>query len=283
MRRETEMSRFTSNRELATRTRDVERTLAQTGVHLSWEADFRTRQNEAFYERYFSAVLKALDAPRGATILDAGCGIAAHSVRLARHGYHLVEGVDFSPPIVEAARENVRSLGLEHRITIREANLRSLPYPDAHFGYAVCQGVLMHVPNIDPVVDELARVIRVNGKLVIGENNMHALQPTVQRTLAMLTGRRGDVRRTDLGIEKWRETEQGSVFARQNEMPRLIELVERRGFRLLSRRSAQFTELYTRAQTRTAISAIHALNTIWFELKGPAPLSFGNVLILERA
>ena len=62
----------------------VENLLARPEMHRKWEGDYRTTDNESFYEAAFDFIAGLLAPCPGATFLDVGCGSCAHSVRLAR-------------------------------------------------------------------------------------------------------------------------------------------------------------------------------------------------------
>ncbi|HMI99981.1 MAG TPA: class I SAM-dependent methyltransferase [Gaiellaceae bacterium] len=99
--------------------------------------------------------------PRGVAI-DAGCGTGRHTAYLASLG-HTVIGVDSSSAMLEHAREKVPD-GEFH-----EADLHDLPLPDDHVDLVVCALALVHVPDLEPVLTELVRVLRPGGDLVISD------------------------------------------------------------------------------------------------------------------
>jgi SAM-dependent methyltransferase len=99
--------------------------------------------------------------PRGVA-LDAACGTGRHSSYLASLG-HTVIGVDTSAEMLERAREKVPD-GEFH-----EGDLHNLPLPDEHVDVVVCALALMHVPDLEPVLAELVRVLRPGGSLVISD------------------------------------------------------------------------------------------------------------------
>src|SRR5258706_143370 len=72
------------------------------------ESDYRTADNEAFYERAFDEIARVLRPGPGARILDAGCGVGAHSARLARRGFD-VQAIDFSANVLDQARANLEA------------------------------------------------------------------------------------------------------------------------------------------------------------------------------
>lgn len=57
----------------------LEQTLTKPDIHHQWEQVFRTAANEAFYEQVFDFLVSYMALPPDALVLDAGCGIGAHT------------------------------------------------------------------------------------------------------------------------------------------------------------------------------------------------------------
>ena len=106
-----------------------EKTLEKKQVHHQWESDYRSLENEKFYEEAFRYIANVLDAPKNSTILDVGCGIGAHSIRLLKYGF-TVTAVDFSTTILKTAEDHLQSTGHEDKIKLQRENLLSLSFPD---------------------------------------------------------------------------------------------------------------------------------------------------------
>src|SRR5260370_10210284 len=94
--------------------------------------------------------------------LDAACGTGRFPGVLARRG-HQVIGVDSSPDMLAHARRRVPDSGFH------VAELDQLPLADDSAGVIVCALALVHVPRPQPVMAELARVLRPGGDLVISD------------------------------------------------------------------------------------------------------------------
>jgi len=88
------------------KSKKVENTLAKLDIHEEWEANYRTGENEPFFDLAFDYIVKILNPPPNSTFLDAGCGTCNHSIRLAKRGFHCV-AVDFSENVLEKGRLNV--------------------------------------------------------------------------------------------------------------------------------------------------------------------------------
>jgi ubiquinone/menaquinone biosynthesis C-methylase UbiE len=261
---------------------DLERTLGQPGVHRQWEATYRTAENESFFEEAFDTVVRLLGAPPDATCLDAGCGVGSHSIRLASRGFSVV-GVDFSESALEAARENVRARGLAGRVRLQREDLLSLSFPDATFDYVLCWGVLMHVPDVERAIDELARVVRPGGTLVVSEANAASLHGRLLQGLNLLRRRKPDLRVAPAGREYQIATPSGVLLIRHANIDWLAGQFHRRGLSLTHHLPGQFTELYARTSSPRMQRVLHGLNRFWFRaVKRPGP-AFGNILVFHKS
>jgi ubiquinone/menaquinone biosynthesis C-methylase UbiE len=94
--------------------------------------------------------------------LDAACGTGRFAEFLASRG-HRVIGVDSSPDMLARARQRVPEA------EFHVAELDRLPLPDDCVDVIVCALALDHVPRLDPVLAEFARVLRPGGDLVISD------------------------------------------------------------------------------------------------------------------
>jgi SAM-dependent methyltransferase len=89
-------------------------------------------------------------------LLDVGFG-AGTLLEAARRAGWEARGIEVS----QSAVEHVRGLGFDvFRGTLEEAQ-----YPDAYFDVATASEVLEHVPDPQPVLNEIARVLRPGGLL----------------------------------------------------------------------------------------------------------------------
>ena len=94
--------------------------------------------------------------------LDAACGTGRHTTALVASGYKTI-GVDQSPEMVAVARRKVPEA--EFRI----GHLENLPLDDSSVDVAVCGLALTHLPDLSAGINELARVVRPGGKVIISD------------------------------------------------------------------------------------------------------------------
>ena len=108
-------------------------------------------------------VWEILDGLPVGVALDAACGTGRHTVHLASLGHEVI-GVDSSPEMLERARKKVPGG------TFHEAELDDIPLSDDSVDLVVCAIALSHVPELEPVLAELVRVLRPKGHLVISDS-----------------------------------------------------------------------------------------------------------------
>lgn len=256
--------------------------MADATIHEQWAATYRSPEAQPFYELAFDEIVRRLGAPRDAVILDAGCGSCAKSVLLAKRGFKVV-GMDFSAEALALAPETLRRYGVEQRITLRQGDLTNIPFKDGEFSYAICWGVLMHVPDVERAMSELARVLKPGGVLVTSEANMYSLQAVGMRWLKRLVGRsRGRVERTPAGLVNHEQTEHGELVTRETDMAWYQAELDRLGLDVTARISGQFTELYVVAPWRPVRRLIHMWNRMWFTMIGAAPPAIANIVIAKK-
>jgi SAM-dependent methyltransferase len=114
-------------------------------------------------------VAEYLSGREPSVALDAACGTGRFAEFLRGRG-HRVIGVDSSPEMLAYARRRVPDG------QFRLGELDRLPLPDDSVDVIVCALALVHVPRLEPVLAEFARVLRAGGDLVISD--MHYEQVT---------------------------------------------------------------------------------------------------------
>lgn len=106
-----------------------------------------------------NAILNLLRAQAEHSILDVGCGGGAILARLPGSKR---EGIDLSPAMVKRAQEKLGS-----NAKIVQGDAEALPYADGSFDRVLASSLLSHVKNPEKVVQELARVVKPGGRVVI--------------------------------------------------------------------------------------------------------------------
>lgn len=109
----------------------------------------------------FRALLRAVEAsfyadlPLAHPVLDLGCG-DGHFASVAFDG-PLEAGFDpWWEPLTEARKRRAYHL-------LAQADGARMPYPDGYFATVVSNSVLEHIPQVQPVLAEIARVLQPGG------------------------------------------------------------------------------------------------------------------------
>ncbi|WP_370423838.1 class I SAM-dependent methyltransferase [Streptomyces sp. QH1-20] len=111
-------------------------------------------------------------------VLDVGLGQGTQALRLARAG-HEVTGLESDPRMVAAVREALAAEpeGIRERVRLIEGDGRDTGahFLPGAFDIVLCHGVLMYVPEPDPMLAGLARVLAPDGLLSLVVRNADAL------------------------------------------------------------------------------------------------------------
>jgi SAM-dependent methyltransferase len=117
-------------------------------------------------------------ARRRLRILDIGPGQGTQALRLARLG-HLVTGLESDPAMLAALRQAVaaESTEVRNRFVVLRGDGRQTGrhFGPACFDVVLCHGVLMYVPDPEPLLAALARVLTPGGLLSLLVRNGDAL------------------------------------------------------------------------------------------------------------
>ncbi|WP_347175304.1 arsenite methyltransferase [Polaribacter uvawellassae] len=107
---------------------------------------------------------------KGDTVIDLGSG-AGNDCFVARHetgAEGKVIGIDFTPIMIQKARENANKLGINN-VEFREGDIDQMPVSDAIANVIVSNCVLNLVPNKQKVISEVFRVLKPGGHFSISD------------------------------------------------------------------------------------------------------------------
>lgn len=132
----------------------------------------------------FRGLLGGLNLPARSRALELGCGAGTYVRYLSEVGHRAI-GVDYAvPSLVRAVKRDPGHSG-----QYVAADGYELPFPAGCFDLVLCIGVLQALGEPERLLEEVARVLRPGGILVIEALNAVAV-PAVMRRLREIAGRR---------------------------------------------------------------------------------------------
>jgi ubiquinone/menaquinone biosynthesis C-methylase UbiE len=122
-------------------------------------------------QRRVMELVDALKLPRGAAVLDAGCGPGHLLEALARRGFQ-VSGMDGSEQMLQGAEVRLRAAQPEFPFVLKQGDIEHLPFGDARFDLVLSTGVIEYLKGDADVLREMHRVLRPGGHLVLPVTNL---------------------------------------------------------------------------------------------------------------
>ncbi|MBU0567945.1 bifunctional demethylmenaquinone methyltransferase/2-methoxy-6-polyprenyl-1,4-benzoquinol methylase UbiE [bacterium] len=112
--------------------------------------------------------IKEMGALKGKHILDLCTGTGDLAILAAKKGAKVV-GVDFCEEMLAIGREKIEKAGLSSSVELKACSIPPLPFGDEIFDCLTCGFGLRHLPIKKETFEELLRVLKPNGKMVILE------------------------------------------------------------------------------------------------------------------
>ena len=142
------------------------------------EAAFQSALDESLGPRgpdFLYGMVSNLGLPRGASVLDLGCGEGRHSVELAARFGFRVEGIDPVPRHVQLSKQRLEEAArsnpeLRDLVNFRQGAAEGLSLPDASIDLIWCREVLVLIEDLGAAFGECRRVLRPQGRMLIYQN-----------------------------------------------------------------------------------------------------------------
>ena len=113
--------------------------------------------------------------PLGRAVLEVGTGKGRFLVELARQ-VAAVTTVDIAAEEQQCARLNARYAGVEEKIRFILQDAARLPWPAATFDAAVTMNAMHHLAHLKQVLEEMLRVVKPGGKIVLADFSPRGFQ-----------------------------------------------------------------------------------------------------------
>ena len=129
--------------------------------------------------------------PAGSNVLEAGCGVGAQTILLARNSPDgKFTAIDRSEESLRRAGERVASRGYTN-VSFQRADIFHLPYDDNTFDHVFLCFVLEHLPNPIDALTCLRRVLKRSGTITViegdhGSSYFHPDSPRAREAIRCL-------------------------------------------------------------------------------------------------
>ncbi|MEU0242216.1 class I SAM-dependent methyltransferase [Nocardiopsis sp. NPDC006198] len=123
----------------------------------------RYEQGARLQEAVLGGVRARLCAPAAGRVLEVAVGTGRNLAHYPA-GAEVI-GVDLSPAMLEHARARASALGVD--AVLREGDAQELSFADGEFDTVVCALALCTIPDQRRALDEMHRVLRPGGRLLL--------------------------------------------------------------------------------------------------------------------
>ncbi len=148
-------------------------------------------------------------------VLDVSSGKGAFACLYAREFGSRITGLEFNPHFVDLARKRAQEEGVADKVEFKTGDSRKLPFPDNEFDVVVneCAVGLTAINAPQRVLDEMVRVTRPGGTIVIHESTWLKELPTHERREASM--RLGTM---PYSVDEWKQ-----MLAKAGAVPKIVE------------------------------------------------------------
>ena len=106
--------------------------------------------------------------PPKAKVLDAGTGTARIPILICQQRPQWeITAIDMAQNMLLIASQNVAQASLQQQISLECVDAKQLPYPDGYFDMVISNSLIHHLPNPQPFLQELQRVLKPNGAILL--------------------------------------------------------------------------------------------------------------------
>jgi tocopherol O-methyltransferase len=136
--------------------------------HGYWESEEKAEEaKEAAQVQLVARLAERAAIPKGARVLDVGCGLGGPALWLARQRGCSVTGISISPVQVKRAAEQARAENLADRAAFLVMDANRLDLPPASFDVVWVIECSEHLADKTGFLRACARVLRPGGKLAL--------------------------------------------------------------------------------------------------------------------
>lgn len=135
---------------------------------LSYDSWYKTKIGSFVDQLQTTLAFNMLKPKKDMMVLDIGCGTGNFSIKLAEMGCKVI-GIDVSDEMLNIAREKASNKKLD--IEFYNMDVFKLKFDDDTFDAAISMAAFEFIKQPEKALEEIFRVVRKSGKIVIGTIN----------------------------------------------------------------------------------------------------------------
>ncbi|MEM3437769.1 MAG: methyltransferase domain-containing protein [Nitrososphaerales archaeon] len=149
--------------------------------------------------------LNLINNVKNEKVLDIGTGTGRFALRLTKRGAETY-GIEISEKMLLKAKEKAKKYDLMDNLHLILGDAENLPFRSEIFNRAMSMTVINHLPHPERAIEEMSRVLKVNGIAVISSPNIFSLRgiPYAFRVLKEKIFRIKNVRMCALKFTPWK-------------------------------------------------------------------------------
>jgi demethylmenaquinone methyltransferase / 2-methoxy-6-polyprenyl-1,4-benzoquinol methylase len=148
---------------------------------ISHKYDFLNRSLSAGIDIWWrKKIVAALHPDQPRKILDIATGTADVAIALSGLRPEKITGIDLSEGMLAYGRKKIQARGLENLISLQKADSEKMPFADSAFDAVTVAFGVRNFENLQAGLQEMERVIRKGGKVVILEFSQPKAFPVKQ-------------------------------------------------------------------------------------------------------
>jgi len=125
---------------------------------------------------YILEMVRDMDLPSPCSILDVGCGTGELVIDLMSPNREIY-GIDISSNMIKIAREKSSTSEIKNcKLTLDTGDIEHLQFDDRSFDLVICSGVIEYIKDDEAVLDELKRVTKPGGFMIINVTNKFSVR-----------------------------------------------------------------------------------------------------------
>ena len=246
-----------------------------------WDSEYYHPIAEKYYDEAVPDMLAALGAKPGDHVLDAGCGPGVHSIRAAKYGCR-VSAIDLSEKMLGHARARADDANVSKDISFSQDDLTKLSLETDSYPFVFNWGVIIHVPDTQAALNHLTRIVSPGGRLALHITNEHSLDFGLEQLVRKILNKPLDsLTTTPYGKGVWYDYNGEQLWVLRFDAKKLTDAMATMGFRRVSRRAAEYTEMQWRTKGPLRSLLLYA-NRLAYKLRFPAAFSCTQILVFEK-